>query len=402
MTLSDSGPDSGSTSGPDSGPAPEPTPAEALRAAVAYYDAHAEAFHAQTADLDLEHVYASLPPLVPPGGAILDAGCGAGATPAAWPRAATAWRPSTPPRPWSAWRGPHAGVARARADFAAMDYPPRSTACWPTPRCCNLPPAALPGALAGVARALLPGGVLCAGLKRGAATWLRQGLPFWAHDEAALAALLAPPCPLRLLETWTSPDLRPGRAGEVWLHCLARKPVNQLGKSIGPLTRGLFVVSIPQGRPSATGTNPQQGLKAWAPPPRRKSSPSTTRTSSAKSIEAYLEDSGFAVIHAENGRVGLEAFRRERPDLVLVDLRMPEVDGLDVLAKVTSESPLTPIIVVSGTGVLQDAIEALRLGAWDYVTSPCKTWPCSNTPCPRPWNGPSCCAARDLQRRAGA
>lgn len=89
-----------------------------------------------------------------------------------------------------------------------------------------------------------------------------------------------------------------------------------------------------------------------------------------ESIEAYLEDSGFAVIHAENGRVGLEAFRRERPDLVLVDLRMPEVDGLDVLAKVTSESPLTPIIVVSGTGVLQDAIEALRLGAWDYVTKP--------------------------------
>ncbi|MCK9240743.1 histidine kinase dimerization/phosphoacceptor domain -containing protein [Desulfocurvus sp.] len=89
-----------------------------------------------------------------------------------------------------------------------------------------------------------------------------------------------------------------------------------------------------------------------------------------ESIEAYLEDSGFAVIHAENGRVGLEVFRRERPDLVLVDLRMPEVDGLDVLAKVTSESPLTPIIVVSGTGVLQDAIEALRLGAWDYVTKP--------------------------------
>ncbi|BBD08691.1 sensor histidine kinase [Desulfovibrio ferrophilus] len=89
-----------------------------------------------------------------------------------------------------------------------------------------------------------------------------------------------------------------------------------------------------------------------------------------ESIEAYLEDSGYTIIQAENGRVGLEVFRNAHPDLVLVDLRMPEVDGLDVLAKVTSERPLTPIIVVSGTGVLHDAIEALRLGAWDYVTKP--------------------------------
>lgn len=89
-----------------------------------------------------------------------------------------------------------------------------------------------------------------------------------------------------------------------------------------------------------------------------------------ESIEAYLEDSGYTVIQAENGRVGLEKFREVDPDLVLVDLRMPEVDGLDVLATVTVEQPMTPIIVVSGTGVLQDAIEALRLGAWDYVTKP--------------------------------
>ena len=88
------------------------------------------------------------------------------------------------------------------------------------------------------------------------------------------------------------------------------------------------------------------------------------------SIEAYLEDSGYRVIQAGNGRIGLEVFRREEPDLVLVDLRMPDVDGLEVLAQVSSESPLTPIIVVSGTGVLQDAVDALRLGAWDFVTKP--------------------------------
>lgn len=224
MTLPDSGPDSGSTSGPGSGPAPEPTPAEALRAAVAYYDAHAEAFHAQTADLDLEHVYARFLPLVPPGGAILDAGCGAGRD--ARRLAARGYRVEAfdaSPAMVRLARA-HAGVPVRVLDFASMDYPPRFHGVLANASLLHLPPTALPGALAGVARALRPGGVLCAGLKRGSGHWLRQGLPFWAHDEAALAALLAPPCPLRLLETWTSPDLRPGRAGEVWLHCLARKP----------------------------------------------------------------------------------------------------------------------------------------------------------------------------------
>ncbi len=89
-----------------------------------------------------------------------------------------------------------------------------------------------------------------------------------------------------------------------------------------------------------------------------------------RSFQAYLEDSGFRVLQAQNGRVGLEVFREHRPDIILVDLRMPEMDGLEVLATVVREAPEIPIIVVSGTGMIQDAIEALRLGAWDYVLKP--------------------------------
>ncbi len=87
-------------------------------------------------------------------------------------------------------------------------------------------------------------------------------------------------------------------------------------------------------------------------------------------IATYLEDSGYVVLQAENGSIGLEVFRRESPDLILVDLRMPEVDGLEVLATVTKESPDTPAIVVSGAGMIGDAVEALHMGAWDYVLKP--------------------------------
>lgn len=88
------------------------------------------------------------------------------------------------------------------------------------------------------------------------------------------------------------------------------------------------------------------------------------------SIVAYFEDNEYQVLPALGGQRGLEVFRSEKPDIVVTDLRMPGVSGLDVIATITVESPQTPIVVVSGTGVLADAIKAIRLGAWDYVTKP--------------------------------
>lgn len=88
------------------------------------------------------------------------------------------------------------------------------------------------------------------------------------------------------------------------------------------------------------------------------------------SFKHFLEDYGFEVIGAENGRAGLELFDRQTPDLVLVDLRMPEMDGLQVLDYVVKKDPEVPVIVVSGTGVISDVIEALHLGAWDYMLKP--------------------------------
>lgn len=89
-----------------------------------------------------------------------------------------------------------------------------------------------------------------------------------------------------------------------------------------------------------------------------------------ENIVAYLEDSGFEVYQAENGALGLDVFRAEQPDLVLVDLRMPVMDGMEVVRRLKIEAPAVPVIVVSGVGVLEEAVEALRIGAWDFVTKP--------------------------------
>jgi len=87
-------------------------------------------------------------------------------------------------------------------------------------------------------------------------------------------------------------------------------------------------------------------------------------------IVAYLEDSGFTMLEANDGPSGLEIFRNEHPDVVLCDLRLPGMDGLEVLSTITAESPETPVIVVSGVSLLNYAVQALKRGAWDYVTKP--------------------------------
>jgi len=88
------------------------------------------------------------------------------------------------------------------------------------------------------------------------------------------------------------------------------------------------------------------------------------------SVIGFLEGFGFEVIEAENGKIGLEKFANEQPDLILCDLRMPEMDGLEVFAHVTRKDKNIPIIIVSGVGNISDTVEALHLGAWDYIIKP--------------------------------
>lgn len=89
-----------------------------------------------------------------------------------------------------------------------------------------------------------------------------------------------------------------------------------------------------------------------------------------ESLAVYLSDSGFDVHTAKSGDEGLALFRNLKPDLVICDLRMPLFDGLDVLKAINAEAAETPVIVVSGQGSMDDVVNALRLGAVDYLFKP--------------------------------
>ncbi|HYD42110.1 MAG TPA: sigma-54 dependent transcriptional regulator [Anaeromyxobacter sp.] len=83
-----------------------------------------------------------------------------------------------------------------------------------------------------------------------------------------------------------------------------------------------------------------------------------------------LEDAGFVVECAGGGKDALARVRAEVPDLVITDLRMEEVDGFDVLAGVHEVDPELPVIVMTAFGAIETAIEAIKRGAYHYLTKP--------------------------------
>ena len=89
-----------------------------------------------------------------------------------------------------------------------------------------------------------------------------------------------------------------------------------------------------------------------------------------ESLASCLEDQGYAVLQASDGRQGLEICSLERPALVFTDLRMPVIDGFEVVERLTRELPEIPTIAMSGVGNVGEAIRAIHLGAWAYITKP--------------------------------
>jgi two-component system nitrogen regulation response regulator NtrX len=82
------------------------------------------------------------------------------------------------------------------------------------------------------------------------------------------------------------------------------------------------------------------------------------------------ENDAYAVEEAENGLIGLEMALEKEYDLILCDIKMPKLDGVEVLEKLKKVQPHVPVIMISGHGDLDTAVETMRLGAFDYISKP--------------------------------
>src|SRR5881396_1951500 len=88
------------------------------------------------------------------------------------------------------------------------------------------------------------------------------------------------------------------------------------------------------------------------------------------SLRMTLEYEGYEFVGAATGQEGLALVERESPDLVLLDVKMPGMDGLEVLDRLRLLNEALPVVVISGHGTISTAVEATKKGAFDFIEKP--------------------------------
>ncbi|MCJ7683074.1 MAG: response regulator, partial [Desulfobacteraceae bacterium] len=89
-----------------------------------------------------------------------------------------------------------------------------------------------------------------------------------------------------------------------------------------------------------------------------------------KVLDISLSDIGYKVFPAETGKEALDIFRKIRPPIVLTDIKMPGMGGIELLQKIKEESPDTEVIMITGHGDMELAIRSLKFDATDFITKP--------------------------------
>src|SRR5262249_22173915 len=90
----------------------------------------------------------------------------------------------------------------------------------------------------------------------------------------------------------------------------------------------------------------------------------------ATALETLLREDGYEVAQANDARTGLQLIEKTDPDVVLSDLRMPGMDGLELLAKVKEMRADTMVVLMTAYGTVRTAVQAMKLGAEDYLGKP--------------------------------
>ena len=88
------------------------------------------------------------------------------------------------------------------------------------------------------------------------------------------------------------------------------------------------------------------------------------------SLRMILEYEDYQFVGAASGQEALDLIRRERPDIALLDIKMPGMDGMEVLRKLHALDETLPIVMISGHGTTSTAVEAIRSGALDFLDKP--------------------------------
>ena len=90
----------------------------------------------------------------------------------------------------------------------------------------------------------------------------------------------------------------------------------------------------------------------------------------AKGLEMVLTEDGFDVNLAGTGELAMEAFREKRFDLLVADLRLPDIDGMEIIRRIKAQTPETEVVVITGYGTTATVVEAMKLGVSDFLPKP--------------------------------
>lgn len=198
-------------------------PSDAVHRTLDYYDRHAKEFIERTANVDMSHVHEPFLALLPPGGDVLDAGCGSGRDSAEFAKrgyAVTAFDGSVELARLASER---TGLPVLQLTFDAIDWHEEFDGIWASACLLHLPRPEVREALVRLAAALKPAGVLFVSFKAGTLEGEREGRWFTDTTPGTLRSMVGSVPNLNVLRIWETDDARPDRVGTRWVNALCRR-----------------------------------------------------------------------------------------------------------------------------------------------------------------------------------